>query len=372
MGPEKPTVTVTAGRWWWWGSRIEGRVMVLCVCHPGVATWVNSSRAASSCRTCPTTTSPATTSCLRSSAPLKRSSRCGAFRWSGYKQGEWGLGFIPLNRANILLADERSDETELSCGTLRCGLERAVELWRAERLQPRTETLRSDTGPLQAYPHLPHLPPAPHPAQAKLEATTHELSAEKLRSDAHPCAHVPTPQPVSSPAPHPAQAKLEATTHELRAEKLRSDALVQRMSVLLSCFPTPEERAEKKSAAAAAAAGAAAPAAGAGSVSSRRRGGPQAPGTGGWLSSGSNLIDGALASGGSDVDHVEVIEAVRRSISQHPVGTQGVEDIELRQLLSEVWTRACVEWEPGVRGGAGARALWFVERAEERGCVYNE
>mmetsp|Transcript_38872 Transcript_38872/g.115659 ORF Transcript_38872/g.115659 Transcript_38872/m.115659 type:complete len:959 (-) Transcript_38872:492-3368(-) len=131
------------------------------------------------------------------------------------------------------------------------------------------------------------------------------------------------------------KAKLEATTHELRAEKLRSDALVQRMSVLLSCFPTPEERAEKKSAAAAAAAGAAAPAAGAGSVSSRRRGGPQAPGTGGWLSSGSNLIDGALASGGSDVDHVEVIEAVRRSISQHPVGTQGVEDIELRQLLSE-------------------------------------
>ncbi len=44
---------------------------------------------------------------------------------------------------------------------------------------------------------------------------------------------------ILAPAPHTPlmQERFEKLTLELRAEKARSDALVQRMSVLLACFP---------------------------------------------------------------------------------------------------------------------------------------
>ncbi|KAG1669245.1 hypothetical protein FOA52_003282 [Chlamydomonas sp. UWO 241] len=128
------------------------------------------------------------------------------------------------------------------------------------------------------------------------------------------------------------KADLERAAHELKAEKMRSDALVQRMTVLLSCFPTKEEEERKRAAEAKRSLERAA-------QNSARSG--QLSGTGrsemdrSYL--GSPMLSHRESNAGADVDHMEVIESVRRSLAATSTSTrmQQAEDIELVEALSE-------------------------------------
>lgn len=133
--------------------------------------------------------------------------------------------------------------------------------------------------------------------------------------------------------------RFEKLTLELKAEKARSDALLQRMSVLLACFPF-AEKGDKSPPAAGGARGKA------DHMKGVRRGPSEealkavAAAAGGEIAR--HMVDASqdssdtAGSNGVDIDHVEVIEAVRRAINPQLAQRGNAEDdIQMIAPISE-------------------------------------